>query len=75
MKTLNWIVETLLIVGGLNWGFTGIYLIDPLAILCDGIHSPLYRAVLILIGLAALYKTFSFRQQPMLILAPSNTPD
>ncbi|MCI0382293.1 MAG: DUF378 domain-containing protein [Chlamydiae bacterium] len=57
MKTLDKIVEILLIVGGLNWGFIGLADYDIIGNIF-GPGTGLTRAIFTLIGVAALYHVF-----------------
>jgi uncharacterized membrane protein YuzA (DUF378 family) len=54
-KTLNVVAQILLIVGGLNWGFIGLFQFDLVSFILGGEGAALTRIVYILVGLAALY--------------------
>ncbi len=54
MKTLDLIVMTLLIVGGLNWGLVGLFNFDLVATFL-GNMTAFSRAIYIVVGLSAIY--------------------
>ena len=54
MKTVDIVVWTLLVVGGLNWGLVGIFNFDLVAAIF-GDMSIVSRIVYILVGLSAAY--------------------
>jgi uncharacterized membrane protein YuzA (DUF378 family) len=60
MKTMDLIVATLVIVGGLNWGLVGIAHFDLVAALL-GAGSALSRVVYALVGVSALYQAITWR--------------
>ncbi|KRL01344.1 DUF378 domain-containing protein [Liquorilactobacillus capillatus] len=62
MKTLDSIALGLLIVGGLNWLFVGVFNFDVVAAIFGGQTSILSKIVYIIVGICALYslKFFSF---------------
>ncbi|MDQ3015030.1 MAG: DUF378 domain-containing protein [bacterium] len=51
---LQWLAQTLLIVGGINWGLLGLFNFDFVAFLF-GPLTLLSKIVYIMIGLSALY--------------------
>lgn len=55
MRIVNIVTLVLLIVGGLNWGFVGLFGFDLVAALF-GAFSPLSRIVYVLVGLSALWQ-------------------
>jgi uncharacterized protein len=55
MRTINIITQTLLVIGGLNWGLVGLFQFDLVAALFGGEAAPLSRLIYILVGLSALY--------------------
>lgn len=55
MKILNLTTLTLIVVGGLNWGFVGLFDFDLVAALF-GAGSILSRTVYVLVGLSALWQ-------------------
>lgn len=54
MKTLNLLALVLVVVGGVNWGFVGLFQFDLVATLL-GAGSMLANIVYILVGLSAVY--------------------
>ena len=61
MKSMDVIVATLLVVGGLNWGLVGIFNFDLVAALF-GEMSALSRIVYILVGLSAVYQGLGWKR-------------
>ena len=59
-KGIDIIAAALLVVGGLNWGFVGIFGINLVEFLF-GTMSPASRIVYTLVGVAALYQLFMWR--------------
>ena len=57
VSVISTIALILLIIGGLNWGFVGLFGFDLVAAIF-GAMSGLSRAVYVLVGLAALYTIF-----------------
>jgi uncharacterized protein len=57
--TLNLIAWALLIVGGINWGLIGLFEYDLVAEIF-GAMSTMSRIIYTLVGLAAVYKLFSY---------------
>jgi len=55
MKTLDWIVLTLVIIGAINWGLVGFFQFDLIAALFGGMGAWLSRALYALVGIAGLY--------------------
>jgi uncharacterized membrane protein YuzA (DUF378 family) len=55
MKPLNLITQTLLVIGGLNWGLVGLFRWDLVAALL-GADSILSRLVYLLVGVSALWQ-------------------
>lgn len=60
MKSIDVIVATLLVVGGLNWGLVGILHFDLVATLL-GDTTILSRLVYSVVGLCALYQVFQWK--------------
>jgi uncharacterized membrane protein YuzA (DUF378 family) len=56
-KNLTWIALILVIVGGLNWGLTGLFNFDLVAIIFGTMSGP-SRLIYVLVGLSALYLVF-----------------
>ncbi len=60
---LDRLALTLLIIGGVNWGFVGLFQFDLVAFICGGAGSMISRAVYTLVGLSALWcVTLLFRE-------------
>lgn len=55
MKPLNLITQTLLVIGGLNWGLVGLFRWDLVAALL-GADLILSRLVYLLVGVSALWQ-------------------
>ena len=58
MKRLNaidWVIVTLLIIGGLNWGLVGFFEFDLVAEIFGGATETASRVVYAVVGLSALY--------------------
>ncbi|MFD2115784.1 DUF378 domain-containing protein [Paenibacillus yanchengensis] len=55
MKTLDGIALALVIVGGINWLFVGLFQLDLVAALFAGSDTMMARIVYTLVGIAALY--------------------
>lgn len=56
MNALHWIAAILLIVGGLNWGFIGLFDFDlVMTIFGSGV---LTQTIYILVGASALYRLY-----------------
>jgi uncharacterized membrane protein YuzA (DUF378 family) len=55
MKPLNLTTQTLLVIGGLNWGLVGLFRWDLVAALL-GADSILSRLVYLLVGVSALWQ-------------------
>ena len=60
MKTMDLITNTLLIVGGLNWGLVGAADFDLVASIFGPMSIP-SRAVYVLVGLSALYQALQWK--------------
>lgn len=58
MSAIDWVGMTLLIIGGLNWGFVGLFNFDLVAFLF-GEMSALSRIVYVVVGLSALYAIYT----------------
>ncbi|MBQ1688911.1 MAG: DUF378 domain-containing protein [Lachnospiraceae bacterium] len=54
MKTLDYMVLVLLIIGGLNWGLIGLFQFDLVRVLF-GNMSIISRTVYALVGICAIY--------------------
>lgn len=57
LNALDWIAFILVVIGGLNWGFWGLFDFDLIAAIF-GIMSVVSRVVYVLVGLSALYLIF-----------------
>ncbi|WP_057896222.1 DUF378 domain-containing protein [Liquorilactobacillus oeni] len=55
MKTLDNIALALLIIGGLNWLFVGLFNFDLVATIFGGQTAILSKVIYIIVGLCALY--------------------
>ena len=55
MKPLNLITQTLLVIGGLNWGSSA-YSAGTSSQPCSGLNSILSRLVYLLVGVSALWQ-------------------
>lgn len=60
MKQLDVLAAVLLVVGGLNWGLVGVANFDLVATLL-GAGSILAKVVYTLVGVSAVYQTFSIK--------------
>ncbi|MGV6874178.1 DUF378 domain-containing protein [Pseudochelatococcus sp. B33] len=60
MYTLNMITLLLIIVGGLNWLFVGLFQIDLGAAVFGGQDAGPARLVYVLAGLSAVWQLFQF---------------
>ena len=52
---LDRLALTLLIIGGINWGFVGLFQFDLVAFVCGGAGSMISRVVYTLVGLSAAW--------------------
>lgn len=55
MKTMNWVVLTLVIIGALNWGLIGFFGFDLVTFIFGGSMFWLARVIFAVVGLAGLY--------------------
>lgn len=55
MKSMDWIVLTLLVVGALNWGLIGFFQFDLITTLFHGSLGWISRILFAIVGLAGLY--------------------
>ena len=55
MKTLDWIVLTLIVIGAINWGLIGFFQFDLIAMIFGGMHAGLSRTLYAIVGLSGLY--------------------
>lgn len=55
MKSVDWIVLTLLIVGALNWGLIGFFQFDLVSTVFGGSLGWISRIIFAIVGLAGLY--------------------
>ncbi len=55
MKYLNYFVLTLLIIGAINWGLVGLFKIDLIGMLFNGMTSVVSRIIFTIVGLAGLF--------------------
>lgn len=60
MKSLDVIVATLLVIGGLNWGLVGFFNFDLVAGIFGG-GSAVARIVYMVVGLCAIYQGFQWK--------------
>ena len=60
MKSLDVIVASLLVIGGLNWGLVGLFNFDLVANIFGG-GAALARIVYIVVGLSALYQAMQWK--------------
>ena len=60
MKTLNIVTLALIIVGGLNWLFVGLFQFDLVAAIFGGQAAVVARIVYVLVGLSALWQLVPF---------------
>ena len=60
MKSLDVIVASLLVIGGLNWGLVGLFNFDLVAAIFGG-GAALARIVYIVVGLSALYQAMQWK--------------
>lgn len=58
LNGLDWVAMVLLIIGGLNWGATGLFNMDVVAAVF-GTQTPLSRIIYVVVGLAALYSIYT----------------
>lgn len=58
LSTIDWVVMTLLIVGGVNWGLIGLFSFDLVAAIF-GSMSLLTRLIYTLVGIAAVYSIYT----------------
>ena len=58
MKTLNWVVFILVIVGALNWGLVGLFNFDLVASIF-GVMTMASRVIYTLVGLSAIIMLFT----------------
>lgn len=55
MKSVDWIVLTLLVVGALNWGLIGFFQFDLVSTVFHGSLGWIARIIFAIVGLAGLY--------------------
>ena len=55
MKIINNIALILNIIGGINWGFIGLFKFDLVAWICGGQDSVFARIIYCIVGLAAIW--------------------
>jgi len=68
MKAVNFITLLLVIVGGLNWGFVGLFGFDLVAAIF-GSGSALSRLVYVLVGVSAAWQIM-----PLIKIASADEP-
>ncbi|MFK0206179.1 DUF378 domain-containing protein [Agrobacterium sp. NPDC090283] len=56
MRTLNVIMLTLIVIGGLDWLLIGLFQFDPVGLLLGGPGAILARIAYTLIGVSALWQ-------------------
>ena len=61
MKSLDVIVASLLVIGGLNWGLVGLFQFDLVATLFGGSDAALARIVYSLVGFSAIYQGLTWK--------------
>jgi uncharacterized membrane protein YuzA (DUF378 family) len=61
VKALDVIVAVLLVIGGLNWGFVGLFQFDLVAAIFGGQSAALSRIIFILVGLSAIYQALMWK--------------
>ncbi|MBD3236039.1 MAG: DUF378 domain-containing protein [Candidatus Eisenbacteria bacterium] len=61
MKTIDVLAAILLVVGGLNWGLTGLLSLDLVATIFGGSTALLARVVYLVVGLAAVYQILQWK--------------
>lgn len=57
MKELDWVVNTLVTVGALNWGLVGAFKLDLVQTIL-GTSPALVQLVYVLVGLGGLYQLY-----------------
>ena len=60
MKTLDVLVASLLVIGGLNWGLVGAFNIDAVSAIF-GDSSAISRTVFLIVGACALYQAIGLK--------------
>ena len=55
MKTLEWIVLALIIIGAINWGLIGFFQVDMIAMMFGGMNAGMSRILYAAVGLAGIY--------------------
>ena len=60
-STLDWIALVLVIVGGLNWGFVGLFNFDLVAYILGSVPW-LMNTVYTLVGVSALYMLYYLKK-------------
>ncbi|MCL1935967.1 MAG: DUF378 domain-containing protein [Defluviitaleaceae bacterium] len=55
MRTLDWIVLTLIVIGAINWGLVGFFQFDLIAMIFGGMHMGISRILYALVGISGLY--------------------
>jgi len=58
INSMDWLVIILVIIGGLNWGLIGFFNFDLVAAIF-GTMSALSRIIYALVGLSAVYLTYT----------------
>ena len=61
MKQLDVLAVALLVVGGLNWGLTGVFSLDLVAALFGGSGALVARLVYVVVGAAAIYQILQWK--------------
>ncbi|TDT60936.1 DUF378 domain-containing protein [Fonticella tunisiensis] len=61
---LNMMSLTLVVIGGVNWGFVSLFGFDPLALLLGGYNTLLAKLVYGAVGLGALWVFYAYMLTP-----------
>ncbi len=55
MKTLNYIVLTLVAIGAINWGLVGLFNFDLVGAIFGGMTSMVSRIIFTIVGIAGIW--------------------
>lgn len=61
LRTLDVVVASLLVIGGLNWGLWGLFELDLIAVIFGSSTAIGAKVVYAIVGVAALYQVASLR--------------
>lgn len=64
MRTLDWVVLTLVVVGAINWGLIGFFQFDLIAAIFGGMQGSISRILYGLVGLSGLYALSMYARIP-----------